>query len=124
MSSWRSARSRDRIISCWVTPEGWVAGGTGDSVQPPSSRPASKPAVRRNGPEWALVIDLVPRSVRPRGSRGILLEFPMHHDRTLLLHGQRFHYTEWGDVSAPALLLLHGVTGHARTWDEEAAQLA
>jgi pimeloyl-ACP methyl ester carboxylesterase len=48
----------------------------------------------------------------------------MHHDRTLVLHGQRFHYTEWGAATAPPLLLLHGVTGHARTWDEEAAALA
>jgi pimeloyl-ACP methyl ester carboxylesterase len=48
----------------------------------------------------------------------------MHRDRSVLLHGQRFHYTEWGDATAPALVLLHGVTGHARTWDEEAAALA
>ena len=48
----------------------------------------------------------------------------MHRDQTLLLHGQRFHYTEWGAAPAPALVLLHGVTGHARTWDEEAAGLA
>jgi esterase len=48
----------------------------------------------------------------------------MHSDRTLVLNGQRFHYTEWGAPTAPALILLHGVTGHARTWDEEAATLA
>jgi len=53
-----------------------------------------------------------------------LLEFDMHRDRTLVLNGQRFHYAEWGAPTAPALLLLHGVTGHARTWDEEAAALA
>ena len=47
----------------------------------------------------------------------------MHHDHTLHLHGQRFNYTEWGDAAAPALVMLHGVTGHARTWDEEAAGL-
>src|SRR5262249_57642568 len=50
-----------------------------------------------------------------------LLEFDMHHDRTLVLNGQRFHYTEWGAPTAPPLVMLHGVTGHARTWDEEAA---
>src|SRR5437899_2686145 len=55
---------------------------------------------------------------------GSLLEFDMHRDRTLVLNGQRFHYAEWGAPTAPALLLLHGVTGHARTWDEEAAALA
>lgn len=48
----------------------------------------------------------------------------MHRDRTLILRGQRFHYAEWGAATAPPVLLLHGVTGHARTWDDEAAGLA
>jgi pimeloyl-ACP methyl ester carboxylesterase len=48
----------------------------------------------------------------------------MHRDRTLTLKGQRFHYAEWGPATAPPVLLLHGVTGHARTWDDEAAGLA
>jgi esterase len=48
----------------------------------------------------------------------------MHRDQILLVHGSRFHYTEWGEPSAPPVLLLHGVTGHARTWDEEARALA
>lgn len=48
----------------------------------------------------------------------------MHRDRTLVLNGQRFHYTEWGAPTAPPLVMLHGVTGHARTWDDEAAALA
>ena len=48
----------------------------------------------------------------------------MHRDRTIVLNGHRFHYTEWGAAGAPPLLMLHGVTGHARTWDEEAAALA
>ena len=48
----------------------------------------------------------------------------MHRDKTIVLNGQRFHYTEWGASTAPALVMLHGVTGHARTWDEEAAALA
>jgi pimeloyl-ACP methyl ester carboxylesterase len=45
-------------------------------------------------------------------------------DRTVTLHGSRFHYTERGDRTAPPVVLLHGVTGHARTWDEEGAMLA
>jgi len=53
-----------------------------------------------------------------------LLQFGIHHDRSLALHGQRFHYTEWGDPTAPAVVLLHGITGHARTWDDEARALA
>jgi pimeloyl-ACP methyl ester carboxylesterase len=48
----------------------------------------------------------------------------MQTDRTVTLHGSRFHYTEHGEPGAPAVVLLHGVTGHARTWDEEAAALA
>ncbi len=48
----------------------------------------------------------------------------MHRDHVLDLHGQRFHYTDWGDAHAPAILMLHGVTGHARTWDDEAAALS
>ena len=46
------------------------------------------------------------------------------HDRTVALHGQRFHYTDWGSPGAPAVVMLHGITGHARTWDEEARLLA
>src|SRR5581483_7345090 len=48
----------------------------------------------------------------------------MHQDRTLVLHGQRFHYTEWGAPGAPPVLLLHGITDHARSWDPLAAALA
>lgn len=48
----------------------------------------------------------------------------MHQDRTLVLHEQRFHYTEWGPAAAPPVLLLHGITDHARSWDPLAASLA
>jgi len=48
----------------------------------------------------------------------------MHTDRTIVLHGQRFHYTEWGPPAAPPVIFLHGITGHARTWDDEARLLA
>jgi pimeloyl-ACP methyl ester carboxylesterase len=48
----------------------------------------------------------------------------MHSDRTIVLHGQRFHYTEWGAPAAPPVVFLHGITGHARTWDDEARLLA
>ena len=47
----------------------------------------------------------------------------MHTDRTIVLHGQRFHYVEWGPPAGPAVVVLHGVTGHARTWDDEARLL-
>jgi pimeloyl-ACP methyl ester carboxylesterase len=45
-------------------------------------------------------------------------------DHTITLHGSRFHYTERGDHDAPPVVLLHGVTGHARSWDGEGAALA
>jgi len=48
----------------------------------------------------------------------------MHTDRTIQLDGLRFHYTEWGAPAAPAAIFLHGITGHARTWDDEARLLA
>jgi pimeloyl-ACP methyl ester carboxylesterase len=44
-------------------------------------------------------------------------------DRTVALQGQRFHYVEWGSPAAPPVVLLHGITGHARTWDDEARVL-
>lgn len=34
------------------------------------------------------------------------------------------HYVEWGEPAAPPVVLLHGITGHARTWDRLAADLA
>jgi len=48
----------------------------------------------------------------------------MHSDRTITLRGQRFHYVEWGPAAAPPVVFLHGITGHARTWDDEARLLA
>jgi pimeloyl-ACP methyl ester carboxylesterase len=38
-------------------------------------------------------------------------------DQYAFLNGIRFHYREWGDDSARPLVLLHGYTGHARSWD-------
>jgi pimeloyl-ACP methyl ester carboxylesterase len=48
----------------------------------------------------------------------------MHTDRTITLRGLRFHYVEWGPAAAPPVVFLHGITGHARTWDDEAQLLA
>jgi esterase len=48
----------------------------------------------------------------------------MHTDHTIALHGQRFHYVEWGAPDSPVVVALHGITGHARTWDDEARLLA
>jgi pimeloyl-ACP methyl ester carboxylesterase len=45
-------------------------------------------------------------------------------DATLPRNGVRFHYRDWGDPAAPPLLLLHGYTSHARSWDPIARVLA
>ena len=42
---------------------------------------------------------------------------PRPLDKHLDAHGLRLHYLDWGnDVAAP-MLLLHGFSGHAHTWD-------
>ena len=38
-------------------------------------------------------------------------------DKTVTLNGLRFHYRDWGNEGAQPLVLLHGFTGHARSWD-------
>jgi pimeloyl-ACP methyl ester carboxylesterase len=38
-------------------------------------------------------------------------------DRTETLNGLRFHYRDWGNTAAQPLVLLHGFTSHARSWD-------
>jgi pimeloyl-ACP methyl ester carboxylesterase len=38
-------------------------------------------------------------------------------------HGLRLHYADWGNKSAPPLLLIHGGLDHCRTWDAVAQQL-
>jgi pimeloyl-ACP methyl ester carboxylesterase len=45
-------------------------------------------------------------------------------DLQIAVGGLRFHYVAWGPESAPPVLLLHGITGHARTWDALARDLA
>src|SRR4051812_24555342 len=39
-----------------------------------------------------------------------------YEDRTVRARGIEFHYLEWGETSAPPMVLLHGLTGHAHTW--------
>ena len=40
-------------------------------------------------------------------------------DDLIELRGLRFHYRDWqsNQIPAPTLILLHGFTGHARSWD-------
>ncbi len=43
---------------------------------------------------------------------------------TVSSRGFALHYVAWGAPSAPPVILLHGITGHARTWDTLAEALA
>lgn len=45
-------------------------------------------------------------------------------EATLSIRGFRLHYVAWGDPAHAPLILLHGITGHARTWDTLATALA
>lgn len=38
-------------------------------------------------------------------------------DRFVAANGLRFHYLEWGDAGSPAVLLLHGASQQAHSWD-------
>lgn len=51
------------------------------------------------------------------------MTLPPPIDQSALLGGPRFHYREWPNPGAQALVLLHGFTGHARTWDSFAAAM-
>jgi pimeloyl-ACP methyl ester carboxylesterase len=46
------------------------------------------------------------------------------NDRSVLLNGVRVHYREWGATDAPTLVILHGLSGSARLFDEHARALA
>jgi len=45
-------------------------------------------------------------------------------ETTIEARGLRFACLEWGAPSAPPMVLLHGLTGHAHTWDHMAPALA
>jgi pimeloyl-ACP methyl ester carboxylesterase len=47
-----------------------------------------------------------------------------YQDEWLVLDGLRFHYTEWGPVTAPPVLMLHGLNVQCHTWDPFARELA
>lgn len=43
--------------------------------------------------------------------------------KTLTANGINIHYLEWGAEGAPPLVLLHGLRGHARVWEDVAEAL-
>jgi pimeloyl-ACP methyl ester carboxylesterase len=44
-------------------------------------------------------------------------------DRKVTLNGLRFHYLDWGNEDAQPLVLLHGLSSHAHTWDKFASAM-
>ncbi len=39
-------------------------------------------------------------------------------DRVVDVDGLSMHYLDWGDPAKPAIVLLHGLRGHAHSWDD------
>jgi pimeloyl-ACP methyl ester carboxylesterase len=72
--------------------------------------------------------DLAPKDMRASAESTSLLEsaadLGIPHEpsvryvsRHTVLRGMRFHFTEWGDPSAPPVLLLHGGNQSSHSWD-------
>ena len=79
--------------------------------------------------------DLLPKDMRPSAEFASLLEsaadLGIPHDtsvryvsRHAVVRGMRFHFTEWGDPSAPPALLLHGGNQSSHSWDLVSLHLA
>ena len=70
--------------------------------------------------------DVPPRfdPIRARPYTAAMSQSTHLRDRTVSANGLHLHYVEWGDPAGRPLVLLHGITGHARTWDRLAADLA
>lgn len=43
--------------------------------------------------------------------------------KTFISQGLKLHYLDWGNASAPPLVLVHGMRDHARSWDWAAREL-
>ena len=44
-------------------------------------------------------------------------------DMTVNANGINLHYLDWGNVDSPTLVLLHGLRGHAHSWDDVSVAL-
>ncbi len=42
-------------------------------------------------------------------------------DKTVTANGLKLHYLDWGAVGRPVMVLLHGLRGHAHSWDDFSA---
>lgn len=45
-------------------------------------------------------------------------------DRIVDVDGLSMHYLDWGDPTKPTVVLLHGLRGHAHSWDDVAGALS
>ena len=43
--------------------------------------------------------------------------------KTVSANGHTLHYLDWGNVGKPVALLVHGLRGHAHSWDDVSAAL-
>jgi pimeloyl-ACP methyl ester carboxylesterase len=39
-------------------------------------------------------------------------------DKTISINGLKLHYLDWGRAAKPPIVLLHGLRGHAHSWDD------
>ncbi len=65
-------------------------------------------------------LDVLRRRPRHRHHhRADVIAMPAIRDELIELRGLRFYYRDWASAkpNAPTLVLLHGYTGHARSWD-------
>ena len=44
-------------------------------------------------------------------------------DKTVTANGLKLHYLDWGTVGKPVMVLLHGLRGHAHSWDDVSAAM-
>jgi pimeloyl-ACP methyl ester carboxylesterase len=44
-------------------------------------------------------------------------------DKTVTVNGLKLHYLDWGAEGSPVMVLLHGLRGHAHSWNDVSAAL-
>ena len=44
-------------------------------------------------------------------------------DKTVNANGLSLHYLDWGNSGKPTLVMIHGLRGHAHSWDDVSASL-
>ncbi len=52
-----------------------------------------------------------------------MMDLAIGQDKFIALNGLRFHYLDYGNADAPPLILLHGLTSTAHSWDKFAGEM-